>query len=95
MKEKILNIRKKIYDNYRKLKDAIPTSIGKKIFNILKITLLVTITLLIPILFTTLSTLMGAGTISSAAYYGVFYTIWAIFFLSLIALVFFAEYKNK
>lgn len=86
---------KSLHQKYRSMKDGINTETGKLVERIFYYVVIITTFLLIPILFTTMSTLMGAGTISSGAYYGIFYTVWVILFLSFFIWRFFREYKFK
>lgn len=95
MKDKFNNYKSILYGQYRKVKDLVPNELGRKIYVILKYSILFITMLLIPILFTLFSTLMGAGIVSSVVYYSIFYSIWSIFIVDLILLFFFLEYRDK
>lgn len=85
-----------LHSKYRKQKDKIPNNIGKIIAKVSLILLMFIFLIFIPIMFTTLSTLVGNGVINKVAYDVVFYTTWAVAFLSLLVWTFFKEYsKNK
>ncbi len=91
MKDKL----KAIGQKYRSMKDGIDTDVGKIVERVFFYVVVITTFVLIPVLFTLLSTMMGAGSISSGAYYGIFYTIWAVLFISFFVWRFFREYKFK
>lgn len=91
MKEFLTNLSQK----YREFKDSIPTNTGKLAERILFFIVAIGFLLFIPIVFVLLSTLMGAGTISVAAYQGVFYTTWVVLLISLALWLFFKEFKDK
>lgn len=101
MKNSLKKVNKKIAkflkfskDKWREMKNSIPSEIGGKIFKLIKISLIATTFIIIPVLFTTLSTLMGSGIIISSIYYGVFYSIVSLYAIMVILLLFFMEYNK-
>ncbi len=80
---------------YRNLKDKINPKTGSKIYSIVKISLIVDFFLLVPILFTILSTLAGNGQISYTAYEIVQWVTLGVLIIELITLLFFKEYPRK
>lgn len=67
-KDKIKSNKEQLKTKYRSLKDKIDPKIGSKLYSTFKISLSVIFFLLIPILFTTLSTLAGNEKIAYQAY---------------------------
>lgn len=94
MKDILSNIKDQ-YKKYKNMKSKIPTKVGKIIERVFFFILVIGTFIFIPVIFTLLSTLAGSGTIAISAYNGVFYATWAILFVSLLAWIFFKEYKNK
>ncbi len=79
----------------KKIKDGIDIDVGKSIEKVFFYIVIITLFLFIPIIFTLLSTLMGGNYITSSLYYGIFYTTWVIFFISLFVWLYFKEFKYK
>ncbi len=85
----------KIKETSKSIKSKININTGKVVERVFFWIVIITLLLFIPIGFTVFSTMMGAGTVSSTAYYAIFYTTWAFFFISLIVWRFFREFKFK
>ncbi len=83
-----------LYKSYRGLKLKIPPEVGSKIYSIVLISLGVLFFVLIPVLFTTLTTLAGFGMISYLPYQICSYIVWSLMVVKLILLVFFHEFKK-
>ncbi len=86
---------KKLKEKYRAMKDSIDVNVGKVVEKVFFIIVVITTFVLIPILFTTLSTLAGIGTITLTSYNIIFYVVWSILILSFLVWMFFREYKYK
>lgn len=94
-KEKVKTSKDQLKKQYRTLKDKINPKIGSKLYLVSKISLSVIFFILVPVLFTTLSTLAGNEKIAYQAYEAVQWTIGSLLLIFLIMLFFFREYPSK
>lgn len=86
----------KVHSKYRGLKDSINKEVGKKVFTVLNILVITIFLLVIPIVFTVMTTLLvsAGGPISLLTYRITFYCVWILLILIFIARMFFAEYRK-
>lgn len=84
---------KKYQKQYRNWKESLNADVLGLIFRIAKITMIVLFFVVMPVAFTLLSTLAGHEIIARAIYTGVFYTVWALLFIALIAWGFCKDYE--
>ena len=93
------NILKSSFENfgkkYRNVKDSIDDKTGKIVFHIFNTLMIIVILVVMPILFTVMTTLLvsAGGPISALAYKITFYLVWLLFIILFLIRTFFKEYK--
>lgn len=89
------NIFKQMNSKYRKVKDSINKETGKKVFMVFNILSMIVFLIIIPILFTVMTTLLisAGGPISILAYRLTFYLTWVLLIILFMIRTFFLEYK--
>ncbi len=86
---------KGLFKKYKEIKhNIINDKVGKKLFFITKIIILITFFLVIPILFTLISTLAGNGIIPMVVWEVIKWSILSILIVLLFVLIFFNEFNK-
>ena len=95
MKNSITKLKNNSYKKYRNIKDSIDKKVGKIMFTIFNVSMMILFLLIMPILFTVMTTLLvsAGGPISLLTYKIVFYSLWILLVIIFSMRSFFKEYK--
>ena len=95
IKSGIQKIKNNSHKKYRNIKDSIDKKVGKIMFTIFNVSMMILFLLIMPILFTVMTTLLvsAGGPISLLTYKIVFYSLWILLVIIFFVRSFFKEYK--
>ncbi len=94
MKEEKKGMITKLKEKNTKIKDGIDKEVGKKVFNVFRIIMIVLFWVVIPITAVALTTLAGSGTIAYVVYQAVIWPLWIVLLISFVIWTYFKDFRD-